>query len=97
MLGAQGLWTGRDLYRATPAGHGTSFFPVSSEGPLPFSRLLGYHLSILRPRAGSKLQNKQKEIYEQRSFIEFSINCCECKGHVMFLIDLVIISYFTLC
>jgi hypothetical protein len=28
MLGAQGLWAGRDLYCATPA-----VFPVSSEGP----------------------------------------------------------------
>jgi hypothetical protein len=35
MLGAQGLWAGRDLYRATPAVTGDlGFFSVSSEGPL---------------------------------------------------------------
>jgi hypothetical protein len=34
MLGAQGLWAGRDLYRATPAvTWDLVFFPVSSEGP----------------------------------------------------------------
>jgi hypothetical protein len=33
MLGAQGLWAGRDLYRATPAVTRDSVFPVSSEGP----------------------------------------------------------------
>jgi hypothetical protein len=33
MLGAQGLWAGRDLYRATPAVTRTLVFPVLSEGP----------------------------------------------------------------
>jgi hypothetical protein len=33
MLGAQGLWAGRDLYRATPAVTRTSVFSASSEGP----------------------------------------------------------------
>jgi hypothetical protein len=37
MLGAQGLWAGRDLYRATPTViRGLVFFPVSSEGPPHF-------------------------------------------------------------
>jgi hypothetical protein len=34
MLGAQGLWAGRDFYRAHLLWHGASVFPVSSEGPL---------------------------------------------------------------
>jgi hypothetical protein len=33
MLSAQGLWAGRDLYRATPAVTRDLDFPVSSEGP----------------------------------------------------------------
>jgi hypothetical protein len=33
-LGAQGLWAGRDLYRATLLWHGVSVFPVSSKGQL---------------------------------------------------------------
>jgi hypothetical protein len=33
MLGAQGLWEGRDLYCATPAVTRGLGFPVSSEGP----------------------------------------------------------------
>jgi hypothetical protein len=40
MLGAQGLWAGRDFYRVTPAvTHGLGFL-VSFEWPSPFSRLL---------------------------------------------------------
>jgi hypothetical protein len=39
MLGAQGLWAGRDLYCSTPAViRGTSVFPVLSELLPPFSR-----------------------------------------------------------
>jgi hypothetical protein len=34
MLGAQGRWAGRDLYRATPAVTRDLGFPVLSEGPL---------------------------------------------------------------
>jgi hypothetical protein len=33
MLGAQGLWAGRNLYRATPAVTWDLAFPVTSEGP----------------------------------------------------------------
>jgi hypothetical protein len=33
MLGSQGLWGGRGLYRVTPAVTRASVFPVSSEGP----------------------------------------------------------------
>jgi hypothetical protein len=33
MLGTQGLWAGRDLYRATPAMTRGLGFSVSSEGP----------------------------------------------------------------
>jgi hypothetical protein len=35
MLGAKGLWAGRDLYRATPAVTLDLFFPGSSEGLRP--------------------------------------------------------------
>ena len=42
MLGAQGLWAGRDLYRATPAvTRGLGFFGLIRR-TAPFSRLLRY-------------------------------------------------------
>jgi hypothetical protein len=42
MLGAQGLWAERDLYRATPALTRASVFPVSSEGPPYFILVTSY-------------------------------------------------------
>ena len=54
MLGAQGLWAGRDLYRATPIlRHGTSVYTVSSERPAPTS-----HSGVLTP------QLKDHQIFE---------------------------------
>jgi hypothetical protein len=40
MLGAQGLWAGRDLYRATPAVTRELGFPGLIRRTAPFSRLL---------------------------------------------------------
>jgi hypothetical protein len=41
MLGAQGLWAGRDLYRATPAvTRGLDFSGLIRRSTAPFSRLL---------------------------------------------------------
>jgi hypothetical protein len=40
MLGAQGLWAGRDLYRATPAVTRDLGFPGLIRGTATFSRLL---------------------------------------------------------
>jgi hypothetical protein len=42
MLGAQGLWAGRDLYCATPAVTWDLGFPGQIQRTAPFSRLLRY-------------------------------------------------------
>jgi hypothetical protein len=49
MLGALGLWAGRDLYGITPLQHKASVFPVSSKGPTPFSCLLRHIKGCWRP------------------------------------------------
>jgi hypothetical protein len=74
MLCAQGLWAGRDLYRATPIlWHGASVFPVSSEGPPPFSRLIrhtGGFVCYIKPRKQTlkkkKIKKKKKKYYKKK-------------------------------
>jgi hypothetical protein len=64
MLGAQGLWTGRDLYRATPAVHMTRGLGFSglTRRTAPFSRFLrhakGYGGSFLTRILKGKIHDR---------------------------------------
>jgi hypothetical protein len=70
MLGAQGFWAGRDLYRTTPAVTRDLCFSGLIRGTVPFSRQLRHTRvcvgSILtRILTGQKVEMKGKQFYPQ--------------------------------